>query len=387
MRVLLVHPHIPIYGGAEFVVVKLASYLTKKGIPNAVLTLYVSPDIPEISKDLHFVTCTDTFSYKARQTSFINAIGLINEIIALRKLVRRNIDAFDVVNIHNFPATWSTFPMHKPCVWMCNELPDLHQNPNPSIPLKMLRNTVVAFDKLIVNKYMNLICAADEVSAGRIKERYGRQSEVVHYGIDYDFLSSGDGREFLQKFDLLDNFVVSQVGFIEPQKNQLESIRAIKKLKEHIPNIKLVLAGAGNYHPYGKMLKKYVHEKKLEKYVLFTGHLTRELVRDLYHACDVFVSPVIAQGGWLAPFEALCAAKPIVISPSMTAASIVTKEKLGLVTKDLAKSIKNIHDNPRYYNKMAKKGRRFVAENLSWDAFCHKMLAVFEKALALLQSG
>jgi len=369
-----------VYGGAETVIIKLAQYLTKKGIENAILTLSVSSELWEVCKDLDLITPARKYPYTIRSTSFFNALGLVNEIIGLRDLVRKNVGLFDVVNVHNFPATWSLFPIPKPCVWMCNEPPELWHNPNPSISLRILRDVGVTCDKIIVDKSINSICVADEFSAKRVTERYNIQPKIVYYGVDYEFFSNENGKEVLQKFNLHNNFVLLQVGWINPQKNQLESIKAIEQLRNDIPDIKLVLAGSGG-NPYEKMLKEYVHKKRLEKHVVFTGHLSKEIIRDLYHTCDIVLSPVRSQGGWLAPFEALCASKPIIVSSSMTAATIIEREKIGIVTNDFAKAIWDVYNNPTLYYDMARRGKRWVADNLSWDTFGQRIVEVFESVL------
>lgn len=369
-----------VYGGAETVIIKLAQYLTKKGIENAILTLSVSSKLLETFRDLRLITPTKTYPYNIRSTSFYNAIGLVNEITGLRILFRKNVDSFDVVNVHNFPATWSLFPIRKPHVWMCNEPPELWHNPNPSIPLRILRDLGVVCDKIIVHKSIGSICVADELSAKRVKERYNMQPKIVYYGIEYEFFSSGNGKKVSQRFNLHNNFVLLQVGWLSPQKNQLKSIKAMEQLRSDIPNIKLVLAGSGG-NPYEKTLKEYVYTRGLEKYVIFTGHLRKEIIRDLYHACDIVLSPVKSQGGWLAPFEALCASKPIIVSPSMTASNIIRKEKIGTVINDLAKAVGDIYNNPQPHYDMARRGKHWVADNLNWDTFCQRMLAVFESVL------
>jgi glycosyltransferase involved in cell wall biosynthesis len=372
-----------VHGGAETVVTKLASYLTKRGIENLIVTISVSQYTLEACKGLNLVAPTGKYSYKMRSQSFRDALGIINEIMVLRYYVKKIGNSFDVVNVHNFPATWSLFPKRKPCVWMCNELPELWHNLSPSPYLKMVRNLGVEFDKVVVNSSISAICVADEVSAERVFERYGRSSKIVHYGIDYDLFADGDRKWAAEKYGLHDSFVLLHVGWINLQKNQLESIKALEQLRKEIPNIKLVLAGGvlPGDAPYEKMLRSYIHARGLEDHVVFTGFLSRHVIKHLYHACDVALFPIKSQGGWLSPFEALCAGKPIVVSSSMTAAVLVKKEGLGVVTDDFAEAVGNIYNNMSFYKKIAEKGRRFVAEKLGWDAFCEKMLAVFENVL------
>jgi len=45
MKVLIVHPGLSFYGGAEVVVVKLANYLKSRGIDTTVLTLSISDKV------------------------------------------------------------------------------------------------------------------------------------------------------------------------------------------------------------------------------------------------------------------------------------------------------------------------------------------------------
>jgi len=380
MKVLIVHPHMVVYGGAETVIIKLAQYLTKKDVENAILTLSVSPELFEVCKNLRLITPARKYPYILRSTSFFNAVGLVNEIVGLRTLLRKNVNSFDIVNVHNFPATWSLFPTYKPCVWMCNEPPDLWNNPTPSAPLRILRDIGWQVDKIIINKSVTSICVADEFNAKRVLERYGKQPEIIHYGVDYDFISKGNRKSMLDKFCLENKFVLLQVGWITHQKNQLESVNVVKRLKDDIPNIKLILAGSDR-SPYARILKEYIRKYNLENHILLTGHLSKESIRDLYHACDVLLHPVRHQGGWLAPFEALCASKPIIVSREMTASDIIEREKIGVVTDNFVEAVLNIYNNPKKYLNMAKKGKQFVANELSWEKFCERMLKVFERII------
>jgi glycosyltransferase involved in cell wall biosynthesis len=236
-------------------------------------------------------------------------------------------------------------------------------------------------EKFVVRNYIKYVCVSDEFNAKQFEKIYGFKPIIINYGIDYEFFSQGDKYRAFKKLNLYDNyFIVLQVGWIQPFKNQLESIRTIEKLKDKISNIKLILAGAED-QGYKMILEKYIREKKLEQYVIFTGHLNREEIRDLYHACDVLLHPIKSQGGWLAPFEALCAKKPIVVSREMTASDIIKREKIGIVTDDFAEAIWDIYTNPDKYYAIAKRGEVWVRENLSWDKFCEKMVNLFYKIM------
>lgn len=364
MRVLIVNPGIYAYGGAELLIVRLANYMTEHGIENAFLTTSI---LPEMEADLNG---TKIIIQKAPRIPF-------GELLALHNGIKKNLGNFDVINVHGYPAELSVYPYVKPTVWMCNE-PVLYLMSSESSPASRLTNKMkLVFDKYVVRNYIKNVVVADEFNAERFRKIYGFNPEVINYGIDYEFFS-GRERGLSDRFDMHTNFSVLQVGMLQPFKNQMESIRTIEKLKERIPAIKLILAGWG-LPAYEELLKKYVREKGLEKNVIFTGHLNKESIRDLYYACDVLLHPIKPQGGWLSPFEALCAKMPVVVSKEMTASDIIRKENIGIVTDNYVEAIWEVYNNPRKYRKTAEKGKEWVIKNLSWEKYCEQMVNLFIK--------
>jgi len=375
MRVLIVNCGMYTYGGAELVIVKLANYMTKKGIKTALLTTSI---IPEMAKDLHE---TEVIVKKSALK-----LSPFNDLLSLHKGIHENLGKYDLINVHNYPAELSTFPFHKPVVWMCNEpvlylLLRLEVAPRIRAHMRYLINrSLFTVDRYVFKYYVRNAVVADEFNRDRFVETYGFEPDIINYGIDYEFFSKGNRSRALEKFGLADSFIVLHVGMLTPFKNQIESIRTVDRLKRNIPNIKLLLAGWGSGEWEMKM-RQYVKERELDQDVIFTGHLSREDLRDLYHACDVLIHPIKPQGGWLAPFEALCAGKTIVVSEEMTASNIIKREKIGAVTDDFAETIWDIYLNPQKYKEAAERGQKWVRENLGWEKFCEKMVNVFCKAM------
>lgn len=366
MRILIVYPKTYVYGGAEVLVTRLCNYLTSKGIKHSLLSTTILPQIQKEIQGTNVIIAQNKIS------------NIIGEIIALQRGVHKYINDFDIINVHNFPAELSVFPHHKPTVWMCNEPEVFLYRHNKDVPFKskLFFTLLSSFEKYVVKNYITKIVVADAFNAERFKRIYGIIPYVINYGIDYDFFSQGDAKETKEKMGLANKFVLLHVGMLTPFKNQIASLKTIKKLKRIIPNVILIFAGAGKKR-YKLELEKYIMKNGLEDIVVFTGHIDRRKVRDYYYACDILLHPIKSQGGWLAPFEALCAAKLIIVSPEMTASDIIMREKIGIVTDHFVEAITKIYKDPSEYQTLATRGREWVRENLSWNKYCEKMLEIF----------
>jgi glycosyltransferase involved in cell wall biosynthesis len=371
VRVLIVNPHMFIYGGAELVIVKLANYLSANGIAHALLTTNIIPEIESDLKNTEIIK----FPFEVRN----NWSDLVKNIWLLNKGIRRNIDRFDVINVHNAPAELAALTSSKPVVWLCNEPPEVllggsaHKE---GLLKRFAKNTFYGFDKQIVKRYIKNVVVADEFNALRFKNLYGIEPEIIPYGINYDFFSippESPPRRADSRFTVL------HAGIINPLKNQLASLKAINILRKDIPEILLILAGHQEANYYAEV-KEYIALHRLKRYVEFTGHITRDRLRELFYTSDALLHPIKSQGGWLTPFEAMSAALPIVVSRDMTAASIVEREGIGTVTDNYSEAILDIYKNPDKYKEQGSRGKRYVKNNLTWNNFSSSMVKAFEKA-------
>ncbi len=371
MRVLIVYPKIYVYGGAELLVIKLCNYLSSKGIKNTLLTTSIIPAVKRDLKETNVIV----------KESANDTMNILEYAFFLWKSARGYLDDFDLINVHNFPAEISAFLSPRPVVWMCNE-PEVYlvKANTTSLRLKLYLSGLSPFEKFVVKRYIDCVIVADEFNAERFKRIYGITPYIINYGIDYEFFSQGDTKKIKHKMGLDNKFVILHVGMLTPFKNQLASLKTVKEVKNKIPNLILILAGYW-FKEYKLELEKYIKENSLKNVVVFTGHIDRKDLRDFYYACDVLIHPIKPQGGWLSPFEALCARKPIVVSPEMTASNIIMREKIGIVTDRFAEALMEIYEYPDKYYKIATRGEEWVRKNLSWDNFCEKTLKLFYRAI------
>ncbi len=380
-RVLIVHTQMKYFGGAELVVAELANWLTKRGIKNDILALSKSKEVEKRLINTEIII--PKHDIDLRPPGFKNMKDIFKFIRIYRRKLRKILKNYDVINFHNFPVTWTLWPRKKPCVWMLNEPPSLWSKPDAGLALKIINKLRNILDREIVRGSVDVVCVGDIFNKERAKIRYKKNAQIVYYGVDYDFFSRGNANKAEKKYNLKNKFVIVHSGMLTEAKNQLESIKAVNKVKGKIPSILLVLAGKEADEDYKKKIEDYIVKNRLEKNVLFTGNLVREDLRDLYKRADLGLFPIGKQGGWLAPFEFLCSGKPIIVSEELGAASIIKKFNLGITTKDYDKAILEVYNNQEQKRKEAKKTALFVKKNLSWEIFADKMIKAFKQAWKL----
>ncbi len=383
MRTLIFQRYMEYYSGAENVVNKLSACLKKKGVDNVVMALNVSDEVRKICADVAFIVPEKKYPAVFRSVGFWTSLGIFREIYELRKMINRYSNVYDIINVHNFPATWALYGIKKPVVWLCNEIPDFYSNPNPSLPVRVIRHFGIKIDRFLIKNTVTITVVADEINARKVRQRYNIEPVSIPYGIDTDIFGGFeiDEKENLKKYNIAqDEFVLSQVGVISPQKNQIESIKGLETLLECGVKAKLIIAGEDNT-PYKKVINKYIAGKKLSDKIIFTGAIKKTEVARIYKISKICLFPVKEQGGWLSPFEALSCGTPVVVSSTMGASDLLGRHDFCVISNDISSGVKKVYDNYNIYRDKAKNAQKWVNENLTWGNYTERMLRVFEDAI------
>lgn len=380
MRILFVHPQMSFYGGAEILIVHLALELKALGQKVSILTLSVSDEIKGVCEGIPFLLPSRCDAFTLHHKNFFSSLmGFLRQVSKLANLVNQYKNDFEMIHIHNFPATWAcALAGVRDAVWMCNEPPDLWNKASLSSLQKILYAIGAQIDGYFVRKTSERICCADRINADRISRRYRCSVDIVPYGIEYGFFSKApvDKQGILNKYGLSGRFIITQVGTLTAQKNQMESLKTLLSIKGALPQACLVFAGPEN-EDYRRSLDSFIEAHALKGDVCFLGPLPRESVAELYHISDVALFPVKTQGGWLAPFEALCAGTPVIVSETMGAADLMKSHDLGIVTEDYATAVMGIYEKRDYYSGKAKASRVWIEKNLTWEHFAKENLRIF----------
>ena len=365
MKVLIVHPQMAMYGGAEIVIVKLAKYLQSHNHEVTILTLTTSHHDDYDGLDIIVPSFPEEqIQWRPRDGSFKTLHELYQIYKSLKYIVRERVNGFDVVNAHNFPAIWAV-PNNKPVVWQCNEIPDLWHNQRISKVINPLLNIGRYGDRVVSNKKKPLAVVADKRMRTLFEHRYGFRPEVVPYGIESDFWNCE------KKYE---GFTIVVPSMVTPSKRQMEILEDVNILKKHIPSLRVIFAGYKAKTMYSFQLDKYVYDNNLRDIVSFTGMIDRESLKELYSKASVAILSGSGQGSWLGGFEAIAAGTPIIVSPKLTCSELVQSERLGIVSDNYVDNVLEVYTHQEHYQKQVKWQKEWVKKNLTWDNYCSQMV-------------
>jgi len=307
------------------------------------------------------------------------------DVPSMLNLGRSISKGFDVINNHNFPSEWAAFFAKKrlkaPVVWMCNEPPFWFFVPELRAGLRKVNWPVFeVLDKVAVN-YVDEIIVLSHVAQGYVRKAYQRPSKVVRSGTDIELFHKASGKSIREKYALVNDFVLLQVGNLELNKRQADSIRALSCLSKSYNNIKLILDGGGRREDLAKLSEELGVRDK----VLFLHTNDDEGLAKVYATCDVFVFP--AQITWgLAVTEAMAAAKPVIVSKKCGASEIVQSGVNGIVVdhakpEEIAKQVELLMNNPNLRKKLGENAYEYVKNNLSWEKYAKNMESIFKQTI------
>jgi glycosyltransferase involved in cell wall biosynthesis len=273
-----------------------------------------------------------------------------------------------------------------PVVWLCSEVLGPYgvtkDNYERDPIFRSLFKAAVAIDKRIVKKGIHEIVACSDFCGAMVKERYGRDAHVAYTGVDYDYFNERiDKAEAKKKFGLDQSYVLLHVGFMVKRKNQILSMRAVERLLREMPDLKLVFVGGG---PHETVLREEVKRLRLDEHVIFMGSVDEETLKTLYYACDVNPYPTEDQTFGLVPFEAIVCGKVSVVSGCSGAARLLKDMDAAAIViptvEEIVAAVRRIRQGKLDVDGMVNRGKRFVGECLTWDAYSKVVAGILEKA-------
>lgn len=156
------------------------------------------------------------------------------------------------------------------------------------------------------------IVAVSEMTKKDIIHLYGipeEKIEVVYQGCNASFaqpVKQDKLSEVKHKYHLPEVFILN-VGSIEPRKNLLLIVKALKQMGKDIP-----LVAIGKRTPYADVVEQYVRENNMEGQVTLLSNIPFEDLPAFYRLASLFVYPSFFEGFGIPILEALNSGTPVI---------------------------------------------------------------------------
>jgi glycosyltransferase involved in cell wall biosynthesis len=167
------------------------------------------------------------------------------------------------------------------------------------------------------------------------------------------------------------------VGVIEPRKNVIALVDALRVLRARGYPQRLLIAGRKGwlYQP----TFDHVERAGMEDAVTFLDFVPDDDLRALFAACDAFVFPSLYEGFGLPPLEAMAAGAPVVCANTASLPEVVGDAALLVNPRDvgeLANAIERVITDRALRDELRARGLARAAR-FSWERAARETLAVY----------
>ncbi len=206
---------------------------------------------------------------------------------------------------------------------------------------------------------------------------------------DYRVIPNGiDTKHFSPDVSPIDEFNDGKinilfVGRLEKRKGLDYLLGAYQRVKQQIPNSRLIVLGPGT-----RLRRKY--ERRVARHALkdvpFVGYVTYSELPRYYRVADVVCSPATGRESFgIVLLEAMAAGKPLVCSDIPGYASVVTDDVEGLLVpprniEKLAEALITFMTNESLRREMGARGRQ-KALDYDWEQIARRVMNLYLEIL------
>jgi glycosyltransferase involved in cell wall biosynthesis len=183
-------------------------------------------------------------------------------------------------------------------------------------------------------------------------------------------------------------FVILYLGDTHIRRGLQTAISSVEKLKDKIPNIKLVIVGKNTTDV---VLKQQVEDLKLQDFVDFEGWQNVALFQSYILSSAVCISPLhrnlqhdVAYANKI--FQYMSLGKPLLVSDAIAQKRLIERTNSGLVhqekdVEDFSDKIVKLFSDEKLRTELGENGKNFVRNEFSWEQTSKKLLHLYDNLL------
>lgn len=175
------------------------------------------------------------------------------------------------------------------------------------------------------------------------------------------------------------DFVVGIVAVIRSWKGHKYLIDAISLLKNHIPNIRLLIVGDG---PIRTEIEQKIAQDGLAGHIILTGHQANPV--SYIKTMDVVVLPSYSNEATSQALpQAMAMKRPVIATNVGGLPEVVINKQTGLLVPpsdavSIAAAIKQLYDDPSLRQQLAANGYQHILQNFTFDNMINRTEEVYQ---------
>ena len=202
--------------------------------------------------------------------------------------------------------------------------------------------------------------------------------EIVFQSVSPVFFEPKETEDLFQKYELQKDYILS-VGTIEPRKNPMAVLRAVKEKK-----LDIQILFVGKPTDYSFEILKYISDNKMDDQVKLLSNIPRKDLAGLYRSAKLSVYMSVYEGFGLPVIEAMASGCPVITSnvsclPETAGGAAVLCSPTD--NKEMGQQIKNILTKESFRKELIQKGKE-RARIFHPEHFSEKMISLYSEMLS-----
>ena len=428
MRIALIHSHLDSRGGSQRYVIEIALTLKSLGVDVDIFSYEFNKNqcYSELTSSLNIKNIINRelirkrnskkkkfkkFFEKILKNHFLknlaNFFGIDylvhlyfcnKQAIKLTNLMLAGNKAYDLIFAHEEPISIYSAIKYKiikntPVYWFCYDSIEKWfidwktQKNYYFIRNFLLKKIYFKYDYYLIKKFVNHSAVLDNSMKKKFQNLYDITPNIRRGGIN-NLVLEYEKKEFLRKKYKLskDIKIIFILTRFVPQKRVHDIFKLYEILSKHEKNKFFIYLNS-------PVIDKKYYDWCIIKYskILNNHNIILDLqiprndneMYNLYLSSDIFIFPSQNQTWGHAALEAMACGLTTVVSNSCGISEVVKGITPGMVYScgnmdELAKIITNIFKGD-YSNKIGRKQKKFVKNNLTWEKVCHQYISDFKK--------
>jgi len=254
----------------------------------------------------------------------------------------------------------------------------------PFIPQKFAQNWTI-------NNAVKYANGADQVivptpSVKKIIQAWGVKNlniVAIPTGIDEETFQNSDKEMIRNECGIAQGAIVVLLhSRLTEEKNILFVLRAMENVLKKNADVIFMISGQGNLAP---RLKEEVTKKHIEQQVAFVEPLSREVLKNIYAAADLFVYGSKSETQGMVISEAMYAGLPIVAVAATGVKDLVMNHVTGLLVKEnqeaFATAVQKLINDKTLRERFSQNAQKIAQEKYTSSVCAEKMLEVYSEVI------